>query len=166
MTPARIAASLARATGAALALAALAACQRAPAPDVRYTLLDGREQQLSELRGRVVLVDFWASDCAPCVAEMPRLAQTWRRFAPQGFATLAVAMPYDPPAQAIAFARSRALPFGVVLDLGGRFADAFGHVEATPTTVLIDKRGRIAARWIGTTDFDALEKQLAQLLKE
>jgi peroxiredoxin len=163
MNTARTAAGVA----ATLALAMLAACQPAPqAPDVGYTLLDGRVQHLAQLRGHVVLVNFWASDCAPCVQELPRLAQSWRRFAPRGFDALAVSMRYDPPAQAIAFARSRALPFGVVIDLTGEVAAAFGRVDATPTTVLIDKRGREVARWAGPIDFDELDRRLARLVAE
>jgi peroxiredoxin len=163
MKTARFAATIA----AALAFAMLAACHRAPqAPDVGYTLLDGRVQHLAQLRGHVVLVNFWASDCAPCTHELPRLAQSWRRFAPQGLDMLAVSMRYDPPAQAMAFARSRALPFGVVIDLTGEVAAAFGPVDATPTTVLIDRRGREVARWVGPTDFDALDRRLAALVRE
>ena len=161
MKTARTAARIA----AALAFTMLAGCDHAPqAPDVGYTLLDGRAQHLAQLPGHVVLVNFWASDCVPCTRELPRLAQSWRRFAPKGFDTLAVSMRYDPPAQAIAFARSRALPFGVVIDLTGEVAAAFGHVDATPTTVLIDRQGREVARWIGPTDFDQLDRRLAQLL--
>jgi peroxiredoxin len=168
LTPAGLRRPAARAALAAITIAAmLAGCDRlAQAPDVRYTLLDGHVQHLAELRGRVVLVNFWASDCAPCVAEMPRFVQTWRRFSPRGYDTLAVSLRQDPPAQVIRFAESRKLPFGVVMDLSGEFAERFGHVEATPTTVLIDKRGREVARWAGPTDFDALDKRLAQLLEE
>jgi peroxiredoxin len=66
----------------------------------------------------------------------------------------------------MAFARSRALPFGVVIDLTGEVAAAFGPVDATPTTVLIDRRGREVARWVGPTDFDALDRRLAALVRE
>jgi peroxiredoxin len=165
MKTARTVVSIARATGAGLLLAALAACHRAPpAPDVGYVLLDGRQQRLADLRGHVVLVHFWATGCAPCVAEMPRLAQTWRRFAPQGFETLAVSVRDDPPAQVINFARSRKLPFGVVIDLTGEVAGRFGRIDETPTSVLVDARGREVARWSGPTDFDALDRRLARLV--
>lgn len=155
------------ASGPAVAVAALPGCSRAQqAPTVGYTLLDGHKSDLASLRGRVVLVNFWATDCAPCVAEMPQLAATWRRFAPQGFDMLAVAMSYDPPAAVSNFAQTHALPFGVVIDNTGEVAARFGAVDVTPTTVLINQRGEIVKRWTGDTDFTALQAQIAHLLRE
>ena len=102
---------VALATGAGLALPMLTGCDRIEqAPTVAYTLLDGRKSDLASLRGHVVLVNFWATDCAPCVEEMPALVANWRRFSPQGFETLAVSMHYDPPALVSNFAQARALP--------------------------------------------------------
>ena len=159
--------ALASVAGAALPILTLTACSRArQAPAVGYTLLDGRKSDLASLRGHVVLVNFWATDCAPCIAEMPRFVQTWRKFSPRGFDTLAVSMSYDPPAIVSNFAQARALPFGVVIDLTGEVAARFGGVKFTPTTLLINKRGEIVARWIGATDFAELDKQVGLLLAE
>jgi peroxiredoxin len=145
----------------------LAACGRPEqAPAVSYTLLDGRKADLASLRGRVVLVNFWATDCAPCVAEMPALVETWRRFSPQGFETLAVSMSYDAPLAVSNFAQSRRLPFEVVIDNTGEIAARFGDVRYTPTNVLINKRGEIVRRWIGAIDPAELQGQIAKLLAE
>jgi peroxiredoxin len=145
----------------------LTACSRAePAPSVSYTLLDGRRAALESLRGRVVLINFWATDCAPCIEEMPQMVATWRRYAPRGFETLAVSMSYDPPFAVSRFAEARQLPFGVVIDNTGEFARRFGNVHFTPTTVLIDKRGDIIRRWVGKVDVAALQRQIEELLKE
>jgi peroxiredoxin len=153
--------------GATLSGGMLAACSGSrPAPDVRYTLLDGRQASLSALRGHVVLVNFWATDCAPCVAEMPRLAATWRKYSPRGFDTLAVSMSYDPPFAVADFAESRKLPFGVVIDNTGEIAHRFDDVRLTPTSVLINKRGEIVQRWVGTPDFKALDAHIEELLAE
>jgi peroxiredoxin len=150
-----------------LALTILAGCTRVEqAPAVSYTLLDGRKSDLAALRGHVVLVNFWATDCAPCVEEMPAMAANWRKFSPQGFETLAVAMHYDPPALVSNFAQARALPFGVVIDNTGEIAERFGGVQFTPTSLLIDKRGEIVKRWVGKTDFAALEALIVELDKE
>jgi peroxiredoxin len=150
-----------------LALPMLAGCGRPEqAPSVSYTLLDGRRSELASLRGHVVLVNFWATSCAPCVEEMPELAANWRRFAPQGFETLAVAMQDDPPALVSDFAQARALPFGVVIDNTGEVARRFGGVQFTPTSLLINKRGEIVKRWIGKTDFVAIAALIAQLNAE
>ena len=136
------------------------------APVVSFTFLDGRAGDLASLRGHVVLVNFWATSCAPCVAEMPRLVQTWRTMSPRGFEALAVATSDDPPLRVSDFAKAHALPFGVVSDVSGEVEARFGGVPVTPTSVLIDKRGRIVSRWIGATDFGALEKQVDLLLAE
>ena len=155
---------VALATGAGLALPMLTACGRIEqAPAVTYTLLDGRKSDLASLRGHVVLVNFWATDCAPCVEEMPALVANWRRFSPQGFETLAVSMQYDPPALVSNFAAARALPFGVVIDNTGEIAQRLGNVQFTPTSMLINKRGEIVRRWVGKTDFEALAPLIAEL---
>jgi peroxiredoxin len=159
-----LAATVALAAGVGLALPMLAACGRVEqAPAVSYTLLDGHRSDLAALRGRVVLVNFWATDCAPCVEEMPGLVANWRKYSPRGFETLAVAMSYDAPALVSSFAQSRALPFGVVIDNTGEVAGRFGDVRFTPTSVLIDKRGNIVRRWVGKTDFAALGAEIEAL---
>jgi len=151
----------------ASALPMLAGCSRVEqAPPVSYTLLDGHRSELAALRGRVVLVNFWATDCAPCIEEMPSMIENWRRFSPQGFETLAVAMQTDPPALVSNFAQARALPFGVVIDNTGEVARRFGNVQFTPTSVLINKRGEIVRRWVGKTDFAAIAPLIAQLQGE
>jgi peroxiredoxin len=155
---------LAIAAAAGLALVMLAGCGRVEqAPAVAYTLLDGRQGDLAALRGHVVLVNFWSTDCAPCVEEMPALVANWRRFSPQGFETLAVSMQYDPPALVSNFAQARALPFGVVIDNTGDIARRLGNVQFTPTSLLIDKRGKIVRRWVGKTDFETLAPLIARL---
>ena len=163
----RVATTLALVAGVGLSAMMLTACgQPQAAPVVQYTLLDGRQASLSDLRGRVVLVNFWATDCAPCVEEMPRLVATWRTYAPRGFETLAVSMRYDPPFAVANFAESRRLPFGVVIDNTGEIAHRFGDVQFTPTSVLINKRGEIVGRWLGAPDFEALHHRIEQLLAE
>ena len=162
-----LATPVALAAGAGLVLSMLTGCSRVEqAPAVTYTLLDGRKSDLQSLRGHVVLVNFWATDCAPCVEEMPALVATWRKYSPHGFDTLAVAMRYDPPALVSNFAQARALPFGVVIDNTGEVADRFGNVQFTPTSLLINKRGEIVRRWIGKTDFTALEPLIEKLDNE
>ena len=155
---------VALASGVGLALPMLTGCGRVEqAPAVSYTLLDGRKSELAALRGHVVLVNFWATDCAPCVEEMPAMVANWRRFSPQGFETLAVSMHYDPPALVSNFAQARALPFGVVIDNTGEIARRLGNVQFTPTSLLINKRGEIVRRWVGKTDFAAIAPLIAEL---
>lgn len=136
------------------------------APDLSVTLLDGQRLQTGDLRGQVVLVNFWATSCAVCVAEMPALVATHRKYRAQGYQTLAVAMAYDPPALVARFAEQRGLPFGVVIDNTGAIARSFGDVVATPTSVLINRRGEIVERYLGAPDFAALHQRVEQLLAE
>ncbi len=149
------------------AAAAAAGCgAREAAPEFGYTLLDGSRRSSAALRGQVVLVNFWATSCSTCVAEMPEIVATHRRFSARGFDTLAVAMQHDAPALVADFAESRGLPFGVVIDNTGAIARGFGDVRLTPTTFLLDKRGGIAQRTVGTPDFAALHGLVERLLAE
>ena len=158
---------VALAAGLLLALPMLADCSRTEqAPALSYTLLDGRGSDLAALHGRVVLVNFWSTDCAPCVEEMPAMVANWRKFAPRGFETLAVSMRYDAPALVANFAEARALPFGVVIDNTGEIAKRLGNIEFTPTSLLIDKHGAIVRRWVGKTDFAAIGPLIAELLQQ
>ncbi len=147
--------------------AGLGGCSaRDRAPDFSYTLLDGAKQSTTALRGKVLLVNFWATSCVTCVKEMPQLIATHRKFEGRGFETLAVAMSYDPPAYVANFAQSRQLPFGVVIDNTGAIANAFAGVQLTPTTFLIDKRGGIVKRFVGEPDFADLHALVEKLLAE
>ena len=157
---------LATTLGIGLGWAASGCSAREAAPQFGYTLLDGSAATSAALRGKVVLVNFWATSCASCVKEMAAIAATHRKYAAQGFETLAVAMSYDPPAAVSHFAQSRGLPFGVVIDNTGAIARAFGDVKVTPTTFLIDKRGGTARRFVGEPDFADLHARVEQLLAE
>lgn len=144
----------------------LAGCsQRESAPDVAYTLLDGSTVQLRAQQGKVMLVNFWATSCSTCVAEMPELVATYNKYKSQGYDTLAVAMSYDPPAYVANFVESRKLPFSVAIDNTGTVAKGFGDVRLTPTSFLLDKQGRIVKRYVGAPDFPALHGLIEELVK-
>ena len=154
---------------AALAIAAGAAFavfRGESAPEVQFVTLSGDRVTTSGLRGRVVLVNFWATSCAICVAEMPMLAATHRRFAPRGFETVAVAMRHDHPNAVAEFASRSALPFRVALDLSGEAERGFGGIVGTPTTFLLDRRGRIVRRWLGRPDETELHALIERTLGE
>jgi peroxiredoxin len=140
--------------------------KRESAPDVAYTLLDGSTSTLAAQRGKVMLVNFWATSCTTCVKEMPQIIATHQKFKGQAFDTLAVAMSYDPPAYVDSFAKSRQLPFGVAIDNTGEIAGRFGDVRLTPTTFLIDKRGGIVKKFVGEPDFPALHQLIGELIAE
>jgi peroxiredoxin len=159
-----VAAIVALALGAAVYFASVGKAVKAP--NASYTLLDGSRSDIDSLRGKVVLVNFWATSCTSCVHEMPQIVATHEKFKARGFETLAVAMRYDPPAYVINFAETRKLPFGVVIDNTGEIAKSFDQVQLTPTTVLINKRGEIVQRYVGEPDFAALHQLVETLLAQ
>lgn len=135
-------------------------------PDLPFTQIDGSQHRLSDLKGKVMLINFWATSCVTCVKKMPDIVATHRKFQAQGLETLAVAMQYDPPAYVMSFARTRELPFRVVMDHTGELARSFGPVQVTPTTLVVNRQGDIVKHYIGEPDFADLQSLLSRLLAE
>ena len=136
------------------------------APQTQFVLLDGSSKTTQYLRGKVTLVNFWATSCTTCVAEMPEIVATYNKYKDQGYDTLAVAMSYDPPSYVLNFAQSRQLPFQVAIDNTGAVAKAWGDVKLTPTTYIVNKRGEIVKTYIGQPDFAELHQLIEKLLAE
>jgi peroxiredoxin len=136
------------------------------APAVPFVPLNGQKLTPQSLQGKVVLVNFWATSCVTCVKEMPMLVDTFNKYAPKGYDTVAVAMSYDPPNYVLNFVETRKLPFTVSLDPQGEIAKAWNNTKVTPTSYLIDKKGQIVKRYVGepnVAEFHAtIEKLLAQ----
>lgn len=141
---------------AALALAGVGFWQisgvSSAAPSVSFSTLKGEQFITEDLKGKVVLVKFWATSCVTCIAQMPDMIANYNDLSSKGFDTIAVAMDYDPPQYVQNFAQSRNLPFKVVMDSSGEIAKAFGDVKLTPTAFLIDKNGNIIKRYLGNYD--------------
>jgi peroxiredoxin len=154
----------------ALALAgaaALSGCSSAQtAPDSTFVLLDGSKKTTADLKGKVTLVNFWATSCVTCVAEMPQIVATYNKYQSQGYDTLAVAMRYDPPSYVVNYTETRKLPFKVAIDNTGAVAQAWGDVQLTPTTFVVNKRGQIVKQFVGQPDFAALHQLIEKLLAE
>lgn len=130
--------------------------QKPAAPQAAFTTLKGEQIALDSLRGKVVLVNFWATSCPGCIKEMPELVNVHQKYHSRGLETIAVAMSYDPPEYVKLFTEKNGLPFTVALDAGGAAAQAFGDVRLTPTTFVIDKQGKIIQRYVGEPDFGQL----------
>jgi peroxiredoxin len=133
------------------------------APEVTFTGLNGEKITSASLRGKVVMVNFWATSCATCIAEMPQMVETYNKYRGKGLEFVAVAMSYDPPSYVVNYAQTRSLPFKVALDTQGKLAKAFGDVNMTPTTFVIDKDGNIIKRYLGQPDFKALDRLLEKI---
>ena len=136
------------------------------APQSTFVLLDGSSKTTADLKGRVTLVNFWATSCTTCVGEMPKIVGTYDKYHAKGFDTLAVAMSYDPPSYVVNYAQTRKLPFRVAIDNTGAVAKAWGDVQLTPTTFLVNKRGEIVKRYVGEPDFAELHLLIEKLLAE
>lgn len=147
-------------------IAALLLLRPTPAPQPTVTALSGQSLPLASLKGKVVLINFWATSCPGCVKEMPDLAALYQNNRAAGFEVVAVAMQYDPPEYVRNFTREKALPFTVALDADGSASQAFGGVKLTPTSFLIDRRGNLVQQFIGEPDFAALDAVIKQKLKE
>jgi len=139
--------------------------QKQSAPPVTFLSIKGEKITPESLRGKVVMVNFWATSCTTCVGEMPKMVDTYNKFKAQGLEFVAVAMSYDAPNYVMNYAETRQLPFKVALDVSGEAAKAYGNVNMTPTTFVIDKDGKILKRYLGEPDFPALHKLLEKTLQ-
>ncbi|MFY3383210.1 TlpA disulfide reductase family protein [Paracidovorax sp. MALMAid1276] len=139
---------------------------RSAAPPSTFVLLDGSSQTTADMQGKVTLVNFWATSCTTCVAEMPEIVATYNKYQPQGFDTVAVAMAYDPPSYVVNFAETRKLPFKVAIDNTGAVAKAWGDVRLTPSTFIVNKRGEIVKTYVGAPNFPELHQLIEKLLAE
>ena len=135
-----------------------------PAPDVTFTSLSGEKLSMQSLRGKVVMVNFWATSCTTCIKEMPAMVQTYNKYKDKGLEFVAVAMSYDPPNYVLNYAQTRNLPFKVALDTHGDLAKSFDDVKLTPTTYVIDKNGNVIKRYVGEPDFAALHQLIEKAL--
>jgi len=132
-------------------------------PDATFTLLSGQKITTGDLKGKVYLVNFWATSCTTCMQEMPQMVQTYNRFKDKGLEFVAVAMNYDAPMYVLNYAQTRQLPFKVAMD-DGSAAQKFGNVQLTPTTFVVDRHGHILKRYVGEPQFAELDKLLTKAL--
>ncbi len=134
------------------------------APAVTLKTLQGDEIPLTELRGRPVLVTFWATTCSSCMKEIPHLIELHEAYHERGLAIFGVAMSYDPPNQVVEFTRARDLPYQIALDIRGEVAKAFDNVTLTPTTFLIAPDGRVVVHRIGLFDAEAMHERIGHMI--
>ncbi len=134
------------------------------APNSSFVLLDASKTTTADFKGKVTLVNFWATSCVTCVAEMPKMVATYNQYHSKGYDMVAVAMSYDPPSYVVNYAQTRKLPFKVAIDNTGTIAKAWGDVQLTPTTYLLDKKGAIVKRYVGEPNFAELNALIEKLL--
>lgn len=134
-------------------------------PDIGLVTIDGEQLQLASLRGRPLLVTFWASTCPGCIREMPHLIELYEELSPQGLEIIGIAMDYDPPNRVLATRDAKNIPYPVALDIHAEAARAFGNVQLTPTSFLIAPDGRIAYRKPGEMNMAKLRQDILDMLE-
>lgn len=135
-------------------------------PETEFALLDGNKLTLASLRGRPVLVNFWATTCAPCVEELPDLIRLYREWQPRGLELIAVAMPYDPPIRVQEFVKQHTVPYPIALDVQGKVTSAFGGVPFIPAAFLIGPNGITELNYTGRLDIDKVQRMISRHLKD
>jgi len=132
------------------------------APDFSRVDLDRREVRLEAYRGKVVLLNFWATWCAPCLSEVPRFAEWQRKYGGRGLQIVGVSMD-DDEAPVRKACRKLKVNYPVVMG-DEKLGELFGGILGLPVTFVIDGNGRIRFRHDGAIDLDALEREVRKLL--
>jgi cytochrome c biogenesis protein CcmG/thiol:disulfide interchange protein DsbE len=144
-------------------IAAKAEKQRKTAPDFSLQDANGKTLKLSEFKGKVVLVDFWATWCGPCKIEIPWFIEFQRKYKDRGFSVIGVSMDENGWQVVKPFLEELKVNYPVVLGTE-EISAAYGGVEVLPTTFIIDKQGRIVATHQGLVSKDEMEKTIEDLL--
>jgi len=139
--------------------------ERKPAPDFSLRDADGRAVRLADYRGRVVLLNFWATWCGPCRIEIPWFIELERKHKDQGFAVIGVSMDDEGWDAVKPFVRRLGVNYRVVLGADS-VAQLYGGVDSLPTSFIIDRQGRIAAAHIGLVSKSVYEKDLTQVFDD
>jgi peroxiredoxin len=149
-----------------LAGTAFAADAGGPAPSFTLAALTGQQAALSQYKGQVVMVNFWATWCGPCQQEMPLLDQMYKKYKPAGFTLIGVNVDKEAPAVRELMAR-KPVSFPVLLDPANQVSKAY-HVDEMPSSVLIDRKGEIRYIHRGYRPGDENEYQdrIRQLIRE
>ncbi len=135
-------------------------------PSFKVSEISGKVLSQEDLRGKVSIINFWATSCTTCVKEMPQMIETYNKYKTDQLEFIAIAMSYDPPMYVVNFAKTRQLPFKVAMDSDGSVAKAFGKIQLTPTTLVIDKSGKIIKRYVGEPNWDEFHQMVEKSLAE
>jgi peroxiredoxin len=135
-------------------------------PDITLQLIDGNKLSLSSLKGKPVLITFWATSCPGCIKEMPHLIELYNELHSKGLEIIGIAMPDDRPDYVMEMVKRKKIPYLIAFDLKGEAVNAFGKVSLTPTTFLIDDNGKIVKKKIGEMNMTIWKKRIEQILNK
>jgi peroxiredoxin len=134
-----------------------------PAPAWQLRGLDGKTVHSSDFKGKVVILDFWATWCPPCRMEIPGFVELQKQYEKQGLAVVGVSEDAISPVEVKKFTQELGVNYPIVLADAGT-SQAYGGIEALPTTFVIDRAGRIVKEHLGFTEKEELEKEIKPLL--
>lgn len=140
------------------------ASSHSAAPDFSLTDLNGQPLNLATYRGKVVLLDFWATWCVPCRSEIPHFVQFQNDYRDQGFQVIGVSMD-DDAKPVVPFYQQFKMNYPVALG-NEKLAESYGGILGLPVTFLIDRNGRIAAKYVGAVDISTIENAVKALLQQ
>jgi len=132
------------------------------APNFARTDLSGRQVQLDQFRGRVVLLNFWATWCGPCIEEIPTFSRWQHNFADSGLQVIGVSMD-DDEADVKRFVAKSSVAYPIIMG-DAKLGELFGGVFGLPQTFLIDARGRIVYRSVGESSLETLRSKIVALI--
>lgn len=134
-----------------------------PAPDFTLVGLDGKKYSLKDFKGKVLLLDFWATWCGPCRKEIPHLKDLHAQYKEKGLRIVGIALDQQGEKAVKPFVESNGIPFTSLLG-SSEVVQAYGNIRAIPTTFLIDKKGNIQKVYRGYTEKAVFEEDIKKLL--
>jgi len=138
---------------------------RKPAPNFSLKDADGNAVNLADYRGKVVLVNFWATWCGPCEAEIPWFIEFEKKYKDQGFAVLGVSMDDDGWKSVRPYVASHKINYRVVIG-SEVVSQQFGEIDSLPTSFVLDREGRIASDHVGLIDKVDYQNEIVKLLQD
>jgi thiol-disulfide isomerase/thioredoxin len=136
-----------------------------PAPQWELKDLDGKPVKLSDFKGKVVILDFWATWCGPCRMEIPGFVDLQKKYGDQGLVVIGVSLDEGGPEVVRSFMKRQGVNYSVVLG-NSKVADDYGGIEGIPTTFIIDRTGAIVSKHVGYVTKERFESEIAPLLKK
>ncbi len=133
------------------------------APNFKLETIFGNQLKLSDYRGKVIIVDFWATWCSPCRRGIPDLIELKRKYGNQGFEVIGISVDTDTKADVVPFVKENGINYPVVY-AADAVAERYGGISSIPTSFVIDKNGKIAASYVGLTSISEYEGQINKLL--
>lgn len=135
----------------------------AQAPDFSLPTTDGKILKLSSLKGKVVIIDFWATWCPPCRKSIPDLIELKKKYGSKGFEIVGISLDTDTKNQVIPFMKEKGINYPVVYG-NQNVTELYGGIEAIPTSFIIDQQGKIVASYQGLMPIQTYENHIRKLL--